>query len=149
MFITNKENIKCNLTTQKLPYVFILTTPLSTLAGTIMLICTEKATETITVRKPVHILKLPMACSAMSSNFYLPPRYETPNLDVNVSLNMAKLHMINISALDFHIWQHLKNNRSQTQLQHLTTIHSIPVPKSYQHIINSTQQIMPFDMDDE
>ena len=35
------------------------------------------------------------------------------------------------------------------QLQHLTTIPSIPVHKIYQCIINSTQQIMPFDMDDE
>ena len=90
-----------------------------------------------------------MACSATSSNFYLPPRYETPNLDVNVSLNMANLHMINISALDFCIWQHLRNNRSEMQLQHLTTIPSIPVHKIYQHIINGTQQIMPFDTDDE
>ena len=35
------------------------------------------------------------------------------------------------------------------QLQHLTTIPSIPVHKIYEHIINSTQQIMLFDMDDE
>ena len=35
------------------------------------------------------------------------------------------------------------------QLQHLTTIPSIPVHKIYEHIINGTQQIMPFDMDDE
>ena len=90
-----------------------------------------------------------MACSATSSNFYLPPRYETPNLDDNVSINMANLHMINISALDFHIWQHLRNNRSETQLQHLTTIPSIPVYKIYEHIINRTQQIMPFNGDDE
>ena len=41
-----------------------------------------------------------MACSATSPNFYLPPRYETPTLDANVSLNMANLHMINISAQD-------------------------------------------------
>ena len=39
-----------------------------------------------------------MACSATSPNFYLPPRYETPTLDVNISLNMANLHMINILA---------------------------------------------------
>ena len=37
-----------------------------------------------------------MTCSATSSNFYLPPRYETLTLDVNVSLNMANLQMINI-----------------------------------------------------
>ena len=89
-----------------------------------------------------------MAFSTTLSNFYLPPRYETPNLDVNISTNMANLHMINISALDFCIWQHLGNNRREMQLWHLTTIPSIPVHKIYQHI-NGTQQIMPFDMDDE
>ena len=97
----------------------------------------------------MHLLKLPMACSTTSSNFYLPLRYETPNLHVNVSINMANLNMINILALDFCIWQHLRNNRSEAQLQHLTTIPLIPVHKIYQHMINSTQPIMPFDMDDE
>ena len=57
--------------------------------------------------------------------------------------------MINISALDFQVWQHLKDHRNETQLQHLTTIPSIPVNKIYQHIINGTQHIMPFDRDDE
>ena len=64
--------------------------------------------ETILIQKPPHILKLPMACSATSPNFYLPSRYETPTLDVNISLNMANLHMINISAQDFaygNIWE--------------------------------------------
>ena len=85
-----------------------------------------------------------MACSAISSSFYLPPRYETPTLDVNISLNMANLHMINISTHNFHIWQHLGSNRSDIQLQHLTTISSIPVHKIYQHLLNSTMQIVPF-----
>ena len=138
-----------NLPTQISPDVWILTTPLSTPASTMMLICPEKAIETIIIQKPVHILKLPIACSATSSTFYLPPRYETPNLDVNVSINMVNLHMINISALDFCTSQHLRNNRSEMQLQHLTTIPLIPVCKIYEHIINKTQQIMPFDTDDE
>ena len=90
-----------------------------------------------------------MACSATSSNSYLPPRCETPNLDANVSINMANLHIINISALDFYIWQHLRNNRSEALLQQLTIIPSIPIHKIYQHMINSTQPIMPFDMDNE
>ena len=62
---------------------------------------------------------------------------------------MANLHMVNVSALEFHIWQHLGDNRSETQLQHLTTIPSIPVHKIYQHIISGTQHIMPFDTNDE
>ena len=61
---------------------------------------------------------------------------------------MANLHMINISALDFSIWQHIGNNRSEVQLQHLTTIPLIPVHKIYQHMLNNIQPMMPFDMDD-
>ena len=62
------------------------------------LICPETTMETIPIQKPIHILKLPMALSATSPDFYLTPRYETPTLDMNISLNMANLHIINISA---------------------------------------------------
>ena len=86
-----------------------------------------------------------MACSATSPNFYLPPRYVTPTLDVNISLNMANLHMINILAQDFYIWQHLGINRSDIQLQHLTTIPSIPIHKVYEHLLNDTLPAIPFD----
>ena len=130
-----------NLPTKIAPDVWILTTPIAAPANTMTLICPEKAMETIPIQKPIHILKLPMACSATSSN--LPPRYET--LDVNISLNMANLHMINISAQDFCIWKHLGSNRSDMQLQHLTTIPSIPVHKIYQHLLNNTLPIIPFD----
>ena len=77
-----------------------------------------------------------MACSAMSAHFYLPPRYETPVLNVNVSLDMANLQTVNITALHFGVWQHLGNNHSDTQLQHLATIPSILVHKVYQHLLN-------------
>ena len=100
--------------------------------------------ENMPVWQPIHILKLCMACSATSSHFYLPPRYETPILDVNISLNMANLQMINISAQHFCIWQYLGNNRSDMQLQHLATIASIPVHKVYQHLLNSTMSLVPF-----
>ena len=95
-----------NLPTQIAPHVWILTTPLAAPVNTMTLICLERAMETITIQKPIHILKLPMACSATSPNFYLSPRYETLNLDVNISLNMANLYMINISEQDFHIRKH-------------------------------------------
>ena len=100
--------------------------------------------ETIPIQIPIHILKLPTACSATSSNFFLPPRYETPTLDVNISLNLANLHMLNISAQNFCIWQHLGSNRSDMQLQHLTTIPSILVHKIYQYLLNSSIPVMPF-----
>ena len=133
-----------NLPTQIAPDVWIRTTPVTASTNTLTLICPEKPMKTILIQKPLHILKLPMACSATSANFYLPPRYETPTLDVNISLNMANLHMINISAQDFCIWQHLGSNRSDMQLQHLTTIPSIPVHKNYLHLFYSTLPIIPF-----
>ena len=130
-----------NLPTQITPDVWILTTPIAAPANTMTLICPEKTMETIPIQKPIHILKLPTACSATSPDFYLPPRYETPTLDVNISLNMANLHMINISAQDFCIWKHLGSNRSDMQLQHLTTIPLIPVHKIYQHLLKT---LIPF-----
>ena len=133
-----------NLPTQITPDVWILTTLATAPINTVSLICPEKPMETIPIQQPIHILKLPMACSATSSHFYLPPRYETPILDVNISLNMANLQIINISAQCFHIWQHLGNNKSDMQLQHLATIPSIPVHKVYQHLLNSTMPIVPF-----
>ena len=114
---------------------------------TMTLICPEKPTETIPIWQPIHILKLPTACSATSSHFYIPPRYETPTLDINISLNMANLQLINISAQHFHIWQHLGSNRSDMHLQHLTTIPSIPVHKIYQHLLNSTIPTVPVNTD--
>ena len=134
-----------NLPTQIAPDVWILITPVTAPLNTMTLICTEKTMETIPIQKPIHILKLRTACSATSPNFFLPPRYETPTLDVNISLNMANLHIINILAQDFCIWQHLESNRSDMQLQHLTTIPLIPVHKVYQHLLNSTLPIIPFD----
>ena len=62
---------------------------------------------------------------------------------------MANLHMINILAQDFCIWQQIGNNRSDVQLQHLTTVPSIQVHKIYQYLLNNTLPIMPFDMDKE
>ena len=113
---------------------------------TISLICPEKPMETIPIRQPLHVLKLPTACSATSANFYLPLRYETPILNVNVSLDMANLRAINITALHFHIWQHMGCNHSETELQHLATLPSIPVHKVYHLLLNNSLQLRPFNM---
>ena len=81
------------------------------------------------------------------SSFLPTPRYETPVLNVNISLDMANLQMINITTLHFHVWQHLVNNHSDIQLQHLVTIPLILVHKVYQHLLNSTLQLTPFNME--
>ena len=91
----------------------ILTSAPSTVTTTITLICPGETTKFITVKKPIHILCLPPACSTTSSHFHLPP-YELPELAVNISLDMANFNMVNISSLDFCIWQHLKDHRNET-----------------------------------
>ena len=118
-----------NLLTQVAPGVWILTIPATAPLNTMTLICLEKPMATIPIQKPIHIPKLPMACSATSSNF-------TYHLDMKLQLWMLTYLSIwqiftwlNISAQDFCIWQHLGNNRSDIQLQHLTTIPSISVHK--------------------
>ena len=135
-----------SLPTQITPDVWILTTPTSAPTDTISLICPEKPIETIPIRQLLHVLKLPMACSATSAHFYLPPRYETPVLNVNVTLDMANLQTVNITTLHFHVWQHIGRNHSETQLQHLATLPSIPIHKVYQHLLNSSFHMTPFNM---
>ena len=89
------------------PNVWILTTAPSAVTNKITLICPGETTQFIEVRKPIHILHLPTACSATSPNFHLAPHYKSPPLEVSISLDMANLNMINISSMDFWIWQHL------------------------------------------
>ena len=62
-----------NLPTEITLDVWILTTLIAALANTMTLICPEKAMETIPIQKPVHILKVPMACSAthLTSTYHL------------------------------------------------------------------------------
>ena len=60
---------------------------------------------------------------------------------------MTNLQMVNITALNFCVWQHLGKNHSDTKLQHLAMISSIPVHKVYQHLLNNTLQLTPFNME--
>ena len=69
-----------SLPTQITPNVWILATQTSAPTDIVSLICPEKPMKTIPIRQLLHVLKLPMACSATSAHFYLPPRYETPAL---------------------------------------------------------------------
>ena len=87
-----------------------------------------------------------MACSATSANFYLPPRYETAALNVNVSLDRANIRAINITALHFRVWQHMGRNHSDLDLQHLAVLPSIPIHQIYEHLLNSSQCLTLFNM---
>ena len=102
LYAKNKANIesKCSLQlhkastaplpTQITPDVWILATPLSAPTATISLICPERPMEIIPIQWPLHVLKLPTACSATLANFYLPPRYETPILKCKCFFGLGK-----------------------------------------------------------
>ena len=75
---------------------------------------------------------------------HLPPHYENSALEVNISLDKANLNMINISSMNFWIWQHLEKHQNESQLQRLASIPSVPVEQLYSHMAKGIQHITPF-----
>ena len=61
----------------------------------------------------------------------------------------SNLNAVNISALDFRIWQHLKDHWNGTLLHHLVNIPSVPIDKLYQQVITSNRPMNPFLSTDE
>ena len=49
----------------------------------------------------------------------------------HINIIMVNLNMVNISSLDFHIWQHVKDHRNETQLHHLSSIPSVQIAQLY------------------
>ena len=129
--------------------VWLITSLQSTVPIGIIIVCPEGPTKLTTLWKPIHILWLPPACSATSPYFYLPPHYEPTIATLNISLEIANLNMINISALDFHIWEHLESHQNETQLQDLARIALVPVNQLYKHIITGITPITPFTSPEE
>ena len=139
-----RKSSDASMSSQLAPNVWILTMAPSAAAATITLICLGETSQLIEIRKPIHILCLPTACSATSPNFHLPPHYEGPHLEVNISLDVSNLNMINISSINICIWQHLEKYWNESQLQHLASIPSIPVGQLYSHMAKGIQHITPF-----
>ena len=105
-----------SMPSQLAPNVWILMTPSTAVTTKITIICPGETTQFIEVRKPIHVLCLPTACSATSPNFHLPPCYESPPLEVNISLDIANLNIIDISSMNFCIWQHLDKHWNESQV---------------------------------
>ena len=124
------------------PNIWIITTSPSTPQYTLTQICPGTPTRLISIRILMHTFKLPTACSITSPYFYLLPAYHNSHWTTNVSLFSGNRHMINISSLDFHVWHHLEDHHNDTQLQHLSTIPSMP--ELSLHLLNSSHQITPF-----
>ena len=61
---------------------------------------------------------------------------------------MANLHMVKISSLGFCIWQLLEKHWNESQLQHLTSIPSVPVGQLYSCMAKGIQHITPFSLEE-
>ena len=126
------------------PNVGIITSPTTAVPSGITLICPGGAPRTIILHTPIHVLWLQPAYHATSQHFHLPPHYESHEFTVNISLNTANLNIINISSLDFRIWQHLQDHWNGTLLHQLVNISSVPIDQLYKQMVNRDGPISPF-----
>ena len=116
--------------------VWILTSAPSTVITALTLICQGETTKFITVKKPIHILHLPPACSATSPHFHLPPWYEHPDMTSwyqHFSWHGKPQHGHIISSLDFHIWKHLKDHRNASPFVKHTLSSNYPTLQTHDH----------------
>ena len=111
--------------------------------------CPEGPTKLITLQNPSISCIYNQPAVLHHHIFYLPPHYKPTTIAINISFEVAKLNMIDISALDFHIWQHLKNHQNKTQLQHLASIPLVPVNQLCKQMISGINPITPFTSPEE
>ena len=129
--------------------IWIITSPNTAVPSEITLICPGVAPRSVIPQTPIHILQFQPACSATSQHFHLPPHYESHAITVNISLNTANLNVVNISAPEFRIWQHLEDHWNRNLLHHLINLPSVPIDKLYKQMVNSKGPINPFMSTDE
>ena len=128
--------------------IWILTTPLSVATTALYSSAQEKPKNLLQYRSQFTSYNSP-SCNATTPNFQLPPHYENSASEVNISSDMANLNMINISSVDFCIWQHLEKHQNKIQLQHFASIASVPVEQCYRHVTKGIQHIIPFTSPEE
>ena len=63
---------------------------------------------------------------------------------MSVSLDTANINAINISTVDFRIWQHFSRNWTPPHLQKLATIPEVPVAQLYRGMINHSEPFHSF-----
>ena len=67
----------------------------------------------------------------------------------NISLDTTNINAINISTLDFRMWQHLSRNQTHPNLQKPTNVAEVPVTQLYRDMINACEPIHSFTIKDE
>ena len=139
IYAENKAGIECQCSLQvqnthstTIPtpiasILWILTSATKLDPAGVTLICPDQAPKLIKIQQPFHILCLPPARSATSQHFHLPPHYENHRVMINIILNTANLNAVNISSLEFWVWQHLEDHWNKTQLYNLADVPTVPV----------------------
>ena len=61
-----------------------------------------------------------------------------------ISLDTANINAINISTLDFRIWQHFNRNWTSSHLQKLANVPEVPVAQLYKHMVNTGEPVHSF-----
>ena len=105
--------------------------------------------QTVPLQQPFHILRISPVCSATSRYFHHPPHYEDQSsLMMNVSLDTAHINTINISTLDFRIWQHFNSNWTSPHLHKLENEPEVAVKQLYKHMINTSEPVHSYTIKD-
>ena len=120
-----------------------------TLGSARTVICPDKATSTIYLQQPFHILRLSPACSATSRHFHLHTCYEDNSMVMNVSVDTSNINVSNISTLDFRIWQHFSSSWTPPYLQKLANVPEVPATQLYRDMINTSEPIHSFTIKDD
>ena len=67
-------------------------------------------------------------------------------MGINVSPSKMNLNAVNVSTLDFDIWQHFSSNWTTTHKQKLADVLKIPVAQLYKHMIGQSEPRLPFEI---
>ena len=110
LYAKNNQAIKeqCSLVISLMPCTYtpiavtsnlwIIPSKLQAKESMVTIICPDKATSTVYLQQPFHILRLSPACSTTSRYLHLPPHYENHSMVMNVSLYTDNINAINIST---------------------------------------------------
>ena len=118
------------------------------LGSAITIIFPDTVTSILPLQQTFCILKLSPACSATSRYFHLPLHYEDHTRMINISLDTTNINGINISTLDFRIWQHFNSNWTSTHLHKLANVPEVPVVQLYKHMIDTSKSVHSFTIKD-
>ena len=129
--------------------LWILTSTIESDSKGITVVCCDQVPKSISIRKPIHVLHLPPACSATSQHFHLLPCYENHQIMIIIMLNTANLNAVYISSPEFWEWQHLEDHWNMSQLHKLADVPTVPVAHLYKHMINNNGPILPFQLANE